>query len=256
MQECVLLESNAKIIIEKNKMKSAFYALTTSRIIFGKRNKVKMAASNKFHQKASEKDVSIIYANEIDSISVEKFRLGKSISVTKKDGTATKFFLSTGGAIIWTEAIDVMTGKKAMEESRFTYKGVQFTQHVQFNKASGEAMAIAKKVRNVEMICCVLWVLIGIVQMVFVYTAAAGVWNIVNSVIRLRNAKNIQADNPNVPAYFDERKPWLIAMVLINLILGGVVGVVLVIADIQSRNFVLQHRAAFEGEKDKAPDEH
>lgn len=109
-----------------------------------------------------------------------------------------------------------------------------------------EAEKVAEKARRMEIGCCVLWLIIGAIQTALLYTAAAGIWNIVNAILRLRSAKNIQAGNPNVPAYFDGRKTWLIVMAVLNLVLGGVVGVVLVIADTQNRNYVLAHRDAFE----------
>ena len=112
-----------------------------------------------------------------------------------------------------------------------------------------DAEKVAQRARSMEIGCCILWLIIGAIQTALLYTAAAGVWNIINAIIRLRSARNIQAGNPNVPAYFDGRKTWLIVLAVINVVLGGVVGVILVIADIQNRSYVLNNRAAFEQPK-------
>lgn len=108
------------------------------------------------------------------------------------------------------------------------------------------AEAVAAKVRRWEIASCVAWIVIGIVQCVLLYTAAAGVWNVVNAILALRNVKNITAHNPGVVPYFDQRRVWLIVLAVVNLVLGGVVGVVLVLLEWLLRDYVLRNRSAFE----------
>lgn len=109
------------------------------------------------------------------------------------------------------------------------------------------ADAVALKVRRCEIASNVAWLIVGIIQCVLVYTAAAGVWNVVNAIVALRNVKNITAHNPGVVPYFEGRKTWLIVLAVVNVVLGGVVGVVLVLFDWFVRDFVLRNRSAFEG---------
>lgn len=106
--------------------------------------------------------------------------------------------------------------------------------------------AVAAKVRRCEVASNIIWIVVGIIQCVAVYTAAAGVWNIINAIVALRNVKNITAHNPCVVPYFDQRKVWLIVLAVVNLVLGGVVGVVLVLFEWYVRDFVLRNRSAFE----------
>ena len=123
------------------------------------------------------------------------------------------------------------------------------------DQANGEAKegagispaAVALKVKRCEVVSGVAWLLIGIVQLLMVYTAAAGVWNVINAIVALRNCKNITPGNLHVVPYFEGRKVWLIVMAVVNLILGGVVGVLLVLFDWHVRDFVLRNRSAFEG---------
>lgn len=124
---------------------------------------------------------------------------------------------------------------------------VTIQQAVQQKKApaSGPA-AVALKVKRCEVVSGVAWLLVGIVQLLLVYTAAAGVWNVINAIVALRNCKNITPGNPHVVPYFEGRKVWLIVMAVVNLILGGVVGVLLVLFDWHVRDFVLRNRSAFE----------
>ena len=106
--------------------------------------------------------------------------------------------------------------------------------------------AVALKVKRCEVVSGVAWLLVGVVQLLLVYTAAAGVWNVINAIVALRNCKNITPGNPHVVPYFEGRKVWLIVMAVVNLILGGVVGVLLVLFDWHVRDFVLRNRSAFE----------
>lgn len=111
------------------------------------------------------------------------------------------------------------------------------------------AEAVAAKVRRCEVASSVAWIVIGIVQCAMLYTTAAGVWNVVNAILALRNVKNITAHNPGVVPYFDQRKVWLIVLAVVNLVLGGVVGVVLVLLEWLLRDYVLRNRSAFENSK-------
>lgn len=104
---------------------------------------------------------------------------------------------------------------------------------------------VAGRVRRNEIIVNVLWLIVGVVQLILVYTAAAGVWNIVNAILVLRNARNILPGNPNVIPYFDGRKTGLIIMGVVNLVLGGVVGVFLVLYELHVRRIVLDNAGAF-----------
>lgn len=105
---------------------------------------------------------------------------------------------------------------------------------------------IAARVRRNEIIVNVLWIILGVVQAILLYTAAAGVWNIVNAIIFLVNSKNITPGNPNVVPYFEKRKTGLIIAGVINAVLGGVVGVVLVLYELHIRRIVLDNAGAFD----------
>ena len=106
--------------------------------------------------------------------------------------------------------------------------------------------AVARNVRRCEIISSVAWLVIGVIQCVLVVSLAAGVWNVINAILCLRNVKNIVAHNSAVVPYFEQRRVWLIVLAVVNLVLGGVVGVVLVLVDWFVRDYVLRNRSAFE----------
>lgn len=105
---------------------------------------------------------------------------------------------------------------------------------------------VATRVRRNEIIVNVAWLILGAIQVALLYTAAAGVWNIVNAILFLRNAKSIVAGNPGVVPYFDSRKTGLIITGVMNLVLGGVVGVVLVLYELYVCRVVLNNAGAFD----------
>ena len=114
-----------------------------------------------------------------------------------------------------------------------------------YNSAMG-ADAVARNVRRCEIISSVAWLVVGVIQCVLVVSLAAGVWNVVNAILCLRNVKSVVAHNSVVVPYFEQRKVWLIVLAIVNLVLGGVVGVVLVLFDWLVRDYVLRNRSTFE----------
>ena len=130
------------------------------------------------------------------------------------------------------------------------------------HQPKSEAERIAGRVRRISVICNVLWLIVGAGQIISVCstwmvvgfgpmtalagTAAIGVWNIVNALADLRNAKNIHVGNANVILYFEGQRNGLIATAVMNLVLGGAIGVVLILAELYNRRYILSHRYVFE----------
>jgi DNA-directed RNA polymerase subunit RPC12/RpoP len=121
--------------------------------------------------------------------------------------------------------------------------------HKQYKAATAPSVdeRIANRIRKYETVSGILWLIIGAVQLALVWTAAAGVWNIINAIMRLRSVKSIYAGNPAIVPWYDSRRNWLIAFAIVNLVLGGVIGVFLVAFDWWMRDYVLRNRAVFEG---------
>ncbi len=105
---------------------------------------------------------------------------------------------------------------------------------------------VAVKVRREEIITNVLLLLLGVIQCVMRYTAIAGVWNIVNAIICLHKLELIAAHNPRAVSYFINRKKWLNAQGVINILFGGVIGIFLVAFEWRVRDYVIENRDAFE----------
>ena len=74
----------------------------------------------------------------------------------------------------------------------------------------------------------------------------AGIWNIVNAIGFLLKCSEIVPGNADIVPYFEQRRNGLIVIAVINLILGGVIGVALAIYELSIRKTVLDNREIFE----------
>ena len=143
-------------------------------------------------------------------------------------------------------SIDAPNGQ-GEQSGRCPYCPAPYVLNVQRTAPVSGPAAVAAKVRRGEVVSNVIWIVLGVLQCVTLYAAAAGVWNVINAILALRNVKHIQPGNAGVVPYFDQRRTWLIVLAVVNIVLGGVVGIVLVLWEWHLRDFVLRNRSAFEG---------
>ncbi len=102
-----------------------------------------------------------------------------------------------------------------------------------------------RRIADYERISGILWIIIGAIQCLTLIGIIAGVWNIVAGISRISAAPLILQRDPRVPAMF-EGIGQLIVIGLINIFLGGIVGVLFVIFDFVIRDMVLRNRQLFE----------
>lgn len=120
--------------------------------------------------------------------------------------------------------------------------------HKPSNQADGHMI---RKLSNYEQISGVLWICLGAVQILTLVGAIAGGWNLYAGITRLRTAKQIEARHPGIPAAF-ESMTGLIVIGVLNLLLGGVIGIVFVALDFYIREQVLSNAELFIGTRDAA----
>lgn len=107
-----------------------------------------------------------------------------------------------------------------------------------------DAQAFANKIAGYEYASGLIWLIFGIIQVICCVTAIAGAWNIYAATNRFKLAKAIRALNPGVPAAFQDIGG-LMVMGAVNLILGGVIGVIFVGFDAYIRSLVLKNAHLF-----------
>ena len=109
---------------------------------------------------------------------------------------------------------------------------------------------LIRRLADYERVSGILWILLAIIQICTIVGAIAGVWNIVAGASRLSLVKRIQRRDPSVPREF-EGVASLVIIGIINLILGGVIGVIVVGLDFYIRDKVLTNRHLFATPEDE-----
>jgi hypothetical protein len=89
-----------------------------------------------------------------------------------------------------------------------------------------------------------VWIAIGVLQVLLLITIIAGVWNIYVGINRRKLAPRIERRDPYIPASFESLTGYIVSGIL-NLVLGGVLGVALVALDLHVRDQVLKNRHLF-----------
>ena len=90
----------------------------------------------------------------------------------------------------------------------------------------------------------VAWIALGSLQIISLFGIVAGVWNFYAGLSRLRLAGSIDRREPEVPAAV-RGVAGLVVIGIVNLLLGGVVGIVLVAVDLFVRDKVLTNEGLF-----------
>jgi GYF domain 2/Family of unknown function (DUF5362) len=104
--------------------------------------------------------------------------------------------------------------------------------------------ATIRRIADYEKASGILWIVVGALQCLTLIGLIAGIWNIYAGLTRLRLCPLILERNSRVPAAF-EGVGQLIIIGIINLCLGGMIGVAFVIFDFFIRDLVLRHRHLF-----------
>ena len=109
------------------------------------------------------------------------------------------------------------------------------------------------RIADYQHISGILWIVIGVIQTILIYTALAGVWNIFAGISRIHIVDRIKRREANIPVQF-EGVTQLILIGVINLLLGGAIGLVFVAFDFFIRDKILTNRHLFErSEPEVAP---
>jgi hypothetical protein len=104
--------------------------------------------------------------------------------------------------------------------------------------------ATIRRIADYERASGIMWIVLGSIQCITLVGIIAGIWNIVAGISRLRAVPMILQRDPRIPSMV-EGIGQLIVIGLLNLLLGGVIGVIFVVLDFYIRDVVLQNRHLF-----------
>ncbi|WP_406832840.1 DUF5362 family protein [Pedococcus sp. KACC 23699] len=88
------------------------------------------------------------------------------------------------------------------------------------------------------------WMILGALQVLSIFGIIAGVWNLIAGWSRISTAKDIAMRNPSIPARFRPVGGYVVIAV-VNLFLGGFIGLALVGFDLFVRDQILKNEGAF-----------
>jgi len=104
-----------------------------------------------------------------------------------------------------------------------------------------------RRIAEYERIAAILWICLGACQVLMVVTIIAGAWNIYAGWSRLKLPDMIRARDRRIPALYENNVAQLVVIGVLNLVLGGMIGVVFVGFDFIIRDMVLRNRHLFAG---------
>jgi len=102
-----------------------------------------------------------------------------------------------------------------------------------------------KKIADYERTATILWLILAILQIVFVISIIAGIWNIIAVMSRWDMSEKIKKRIFTIPKEYKNEVSGLIIMGVVNLLLGGIIGVALVGFEFYIRNLVLENKRLF-----------
>lgn len=106
---------------------------------------------------------------------------------------------------------------------------------------------IVKTLSEREKLSAIFWLIVGIIQCITCAGIVCGVWNIYASVTRFKQSKAVLTPWTGIVQSYENSLTSIIIGIVINVVLGGVIGVAASIYDlIAIRGYVLENRSVFE----------
>ncbi len=102
-----------------------------------------------------------------------------------------------------------------------------------------------RKLSDYEKTSGIIWLVIGIIQVLTVVGIICGIWNIVMAVQRLNYSKELMKKPPNVVKTFESQMTGLIIILVLNIFLGALIGVIGAAFDFYVRDYVLSNKEKY-----------
>lgn len=101
-----------------------------------------------------------------------------------------------------------------------------------------------RNIADYEHLSGILWIILGTLQTLTIVGAIAGLWNIFAGISHCKIAPHIMRREQSIPSVFEDISQ-LIIIGIINLFLGGFIGLLFVAFDFYIRDVVLRNRHLF-----------
>ena len=112
--------------------------------------------------------------------------------------------------------------------------------------------AVIKQIHDYEKLSCIFWGVLGVLQCLSGFAIVAGIWNIVAVFQGKKLLPRILARDKEIPSLYEPIWP-IVGIGLVNLFLGGIIGVGFAVFDYIIRGKVLANAALFNGADESPP---
>ena len=110
-----------------------------------------------------------------------------------------------------------------------------------------DLQSVSKTLSEREKLSAIIWLVVGICQILSGFFIVSGAWNIYASITRFKQSKAVLTPWKGIVQNYDSWMTNIIIGLVINLIFGGVIGVAGSLYDMFAiRNFVLSNKAVYE----------
>lgn len=104
---------------------------------------------------------------------------------------------------------------------------------------------IAKRIADKERKSRTIWLVIGIIQIVTVIFIIVGIWNVYAASTHRKAALNIEARKAFIPMAYKRSLARYIFFIMLNMVLGGFIGVIGCFYDLHIRSAILKNAEIF-----------
>jgi len=104
---------------------------------------------------------------------------------------------------------------------------------------------ILKQIYDREHLSSIFWIVFGVLQCCTGYLAIAGIWNIINGFLSRKLLEKIKRKDSDIPEVYDKSSSGIVIIGVVNIFLGGLIGVAFAVYDYYLRKLVLENKALF-----------
>lgn len=109
---------------------------------------------------------------------------------------------------------------------------------------------VLKNISKKEMTGAIIWIVLAVIQILlgiafidyYWVTLIIGIWNLINGITRITRAGKVEERQNTIVEEYEKSLTGLIIFLIVNIFIGGLIGVIGVIYDMVTRNYVLNNK--------------
>lgn len=109
---------------------------------------------------------------------------------------------------------------------------------------------VLKNISKKEMTGAIIWIVLAVIQILlgiafidyYWVTLIIGIWNLINGITRITRAGKVEESQNTIVEEYERSLTGLIIFLIVNIFIGGLIGVIGVIYDMVTRNYVLNNK--------------